>query len=72
LGGVQNAALQFGFNLGDSDAEAPLNFGDTGTFAEMPGFLEMLEIGTKFRQQLLRRPATHLQEIVAQNSGQYD
>ncbi len=66
----RRTALQFGFDLGDSDAEALLNFSNTGTLAEVAGFVEVLEIGAKFRQQLLRRPATHVQEIVAQNSVQ--
>jgi hypothetical protein len=70
LGRVERAAPEFGFDLGDSDAEALLNFGDACTVAEVARLVEVLEIGAEFHEQLLRGPKTHVQEIVAQNLGQ--
>jgi hypothetical protein len=69
LGRVERATPEFGFDFGDSDAEALLNFCDACTVAEVARFVEVLEIGPEFHEQFLRRPKTHVQEIVAQNSG---
>jgi len=64
------APLQFGLDLHNSGAQALLNCGDALTVAQVPGLVEMLEISAKFHQQLVRRPETHWQQIVAHNSGQ--
>jgi hypothetical protein len=60
LGGV----LQLGFNFGNSDAEAPLNFGNAGAIAEVSGLIEVLEISAKLRQQFFRGPMNHRKKLL--------